>query len=136
WIVHPWVTAEAAYLFEEFQRDEVYVGADLFTELTTHQGSLGLRFFHPSGLRAGITGYRVHQEGEFGDPLGGILQKGDDDFWLADASIGYLLANQRGLLSVEVKNLFDTDFQFQSTDPDNPRFYPDLLLLGRVSFRF
>ncbi len=40
-----------------------------------------------------------------------------DNFWISDLSVGYRLPRRYGLIDVTVRNLFDEDFQYQSTDP-------------------
>jgi hypothetical protein len=55
---------------------------------------------------------------------------------VADAAIGYRLPKRYGMLTLEVKNLFDTDFNFQDTDAANPSIYPERLALVRCVLNF
>jgi len=62
-------------------------------------------------------------------------------FVVVDAAIGYRLPKRRGILSLEVRNLFDEDFLYQDTNiqqpvPSNPRFIPDRTVMGRVTLSF
>jgi tetratricopeptide (TPR) repeat protein len=134
-VPHRWFTIDLTGLWEHVDRGEGMAGDGLFTKLTTLQSTLGASFFHPSGFRARLAGSYVDQEGTFGDPMAG-LEEGEDDFWILDASVGFLLPNGRGLITLEAKNILDESFRYQSTDPANPRYYPDRLLLARLTLRF
>ena len=48
-------------------------------------------------------------------------------------ALAYRLPRRLGLVSVGVRNLFDTAVQFQDTDPQHPELYPQRLLYGSVS---
>ena len=52
---------------------------------------------------------------------------------IVDASIRYRLPQRYGILSLEAKNLFDKEFQFQDLDPGNPRIFPTRLILFRFT---
>jgi len=67
--------------------------------------------------------------------MGGVVS-GDDQFWVFDASIGYRLPKRWGLITIEAKNLFNEEFNFQDTDPANPRIYPERLILAKFTLAF
>ncbi|UCD34056.1 MAG: TonB-dependent receptor, partial [Nitrospiraceae bacterium] len=107
-----------------------------FTKLRTHRIPLEGKFFHPLGFVLGIKSTYVKQDGDFTVftdtfPFY-VLESGEDDFWIVDASIAYRLPKRYGIISLEAKNLFDEDFMFQDTDPRNPRIIPD----RQVLFKF
>ncbi len=64
------------------------------------------------------------------------VRDGSDRFWVVDAALGYRLPKRYGMVAVEVKNLFDEEFQFQDTDAANPSIYPERLALVRVTLSF
>jgi tetratricopeptide (TPR) repeat protein len=139
-ILHPWVTSDLTILWERIDRGD-FPGSDLVQNVTTRQATLGVSFFHPSGFRARLAASHVDQEGDFVDPFSSgpdflATIPGEDDFWVLDASVGFLFPNRRGLISLEAKNILNENFRFQSTDPNNPRFYPDRLLLARLTLSF
>jgi len=136
WAPHPWLAVSGEYQYERFERDPAFVGPDLFTELKTHRLPVGINFFHPCGLSAWVKGTYVDQEGEFGDPEFGPVVPGDDQFWVVDVSFGYRLPRRWGLLTVEVRNLFDEEFRFQDMDAASPRIYPERLVSGRITLAF
>jgi outer membrane receptor protein involved in Fe transport len=108
------------YLFEGFDRNPSQPISDL-DELRTHYVPLSLGYYHPGGFFSNLGATFVHQEIEFEFGQTDNQGKGDEleNFWVVDAAIGYRLPKRYGLVSVEIKNLFNEDFQFQSSfDPD------------------
>jgi len=106
-----------------------------YSEMTTRQLPLEMRYFAPGGLTIGARAISVEQEGLFQTPFaqpGEPFAPGEDRFTVLDAFIGYRLPNRRGLLSLNADNLLDETFQFQDIDPTNPSIMPERL----VSFRF
>ncbi|MFW5722383.1 MAG: FecR domain-containing protein [Desulfohalobiaceae bacterium] len=134
-VINPRLTADAALQYELFDRED-FVGETLFKELTTSRASLGVSYFHPSGFRARVQGTFIDQDGEFGDPVLGPLDSRDDRFFVLDLSLGYLMPDRRGLVSLDIRNALDADFNYQSTTPKNPELAPDVYLLGKVTFWF
>jgi tetratricopeptide (TPR) repeat protein len=135
WTPHDWLTLSAEYQYERLKRDKDNVGPELFTKLETHRLPLGIKFFHPTGIDAGLKATYIDQRGTFGDPLD-TLERGDDQFWTVDAMIGYRLPKRWGLLSLEARNLLDEEFKFQDTDPANPRITPERFILGKITLSF
>lgn len=92
-----------------------------------------MRYSHPSGWLAdfAVTGYR--QSGDFVVTTLGENRHASDSFWLSDARMAYRLPRRLGLVSVGVQNLFDTQVQFQDTDPQNPQLQPQRQLYASVS---
>lgn len=136
WTPHPWLAASGEYQYERLKRDKTFVGEDEFTRVTTHRVALGLNFFHPSGLFARLRTTYLDQDGRFGDPRGGVVEPGDDQFWVVDSALGYRLPKRYGIVSLEVKNLFDEDFRFQDTDPTNPSIQPERFVFARFTLAF
>ena len=67
--------------------------------------------------------------------------RGEDKFAIANATIGYRLPANAGILSLEVQNLFDEHFHFQnrSIRPDltaAPRYAPERTIMLRGTIRF
>jgi tetratricopeptide (TPR) repeat protein len=105
-------------------------------DLRTHSLPLGVRYSHPAGWLAdvAVTGYR--QRGDFVLTTSDERRHASDNFWLSDARLAYRLPRRLGLLSVGVRNLFDSRVRFQDTDAQNPELYPERLLYGSVSLMF
>jgi opacity protein-like surface antigen len=125
WTPHDWVALRAEYLWERFERDEDF-GAGVKT-VETQYVPLGINFFHPIGLSAGVTGTYVDQQGSFNRQTAppGTFENGKDDFWLVDAAIKYRFPKRYGFFTVGVRNLTDEDFEYWDSDIENPRIQPD-----------
>jgi tetratricopeptide (TPR) repeat protein len=133
WAPYKMLALRADYLWEKFDRaDELASGAK---DVETHSFPLGISFFHQSGLNATFTGTYIDQQGSFERSTQiGIFEDGEDNFWLFDLALNYRLPKRKGFISVGVKNLFDEEFQFFDTDPDNPRIQPERSLFAKVTF--
>ncbi len=102
--------------------------------------------FHPSGFIAGLKATYVDQKGKFRVLDSEEEALDDDQFWVVDASIGFRLPKRRGLITIEVRNLFDESFKFQDTDtvsiediaalPLNPQISPERLILAKFTLNF
>jgi outer membrane receptor protein involved in Fe transport len=136
WTPHPWIVGSAEYLYEDWDRGNELGGLDQIKTLTTHRFGLGGNFFHPTGIFARLKATYADQEGEFWDEGLTSTQNGSDQFWVVDAALGYRFPKRYGMLTLEVKNLFDERFQFQDTDPANPSIYPERLALIRLTLSF
>ena len=122
WLPLENVSLAVEYLYENFDRGTEFTGIDGFAELTTHRGKIEAAWFHWSGFRAEISTTYADQQGTF-----------LDSFWMTDVAVGYLLPKGYGLISLGIKNLFDTGFHFQDTDPARPSYSQDRLILLRFS---
>ena len=137
WLPHSFLALSMEYQFEHFKRPRELMGAEEISKLNTHRFSLGVNFFHPLGFSARLKPMYIAQDGKFGvdGPFGDIVS-GDDQFWVVDTSMAYRLPNRWGLITLEVRNLFNEKFGFQDTDPANPTIYPERLILGRLTLAF
>ena len=136
WTPHKWISAGVEYVYSRFERDGTFVGEELFTILETHKLPLSVNFFHPSGLFLRLKATYIDQEGEFGWPRFFPTESGSDQFWVADAALGYRLPKRCGIFSLEAKNLFDQGFQFQDTNPSNPEIIPKQSILAKITLAF
>ena len=126
-----WVSLTAEYQHESLERDQQFT-FDGVKELTTHRVPLGINFFHPSGLSASLKGTYYNQDGTI-QPEGGPFESVEENFWVVDAAISYRLPKRYGFLSAGVTNLFDEDFRYQDTDPDNPTIQPARLFFAKLT---
>jgi outer membrane receptor protein involved in Fe transport len=100
---------------------------------------LGIGIFHPSGLFVQFKPTYISQDGKFVQALSPFeteIVPGESRFWVFDASLGYRLPKRFGIFTITAKNLFNETFQFQDTDPSNPRFQPKRLILARLTVAF
>lgn len=130
WAPHPWWALRAQYIYERFDTQGL---TDQPKELTTNRVPLGVNFFHPSGLGASTTVSYLNQDGDFLSPDGDGFVSGDDNFWIADASIYYRLPKRYGFITVGATNLFDEKFNYFEVDVDNPHIQPGRVFFARVT---
>ena len=142
WTPLPKWGVRAEYQHERFERIDTR-GSSLPTRVETTNVPVFVSHFRGTGRAAGlfaeIGANFVRQKVD----LAPTSTFGEDreDFITVDASIGWRLAQRRGLLSLEVRNLFDENFLFQDMNiqnpvPSNPRFIPDRTIIGRLSLSF
>ena len=121
---HEWLALRAEYGYEKFKYLEFFnMGAE---EVKTHRVPLGVNFFHPSGIFAGLTATYYDQKGDFQNFKTTTFSNADDTFWLVDAALGYRLPKRTGVITAGVTNLFDNDdFNYWETDSKNSRIQPE-----------
>jgi len=115
WLPAKWLAVSLDPRWEKFQRP---LGAsdEGFTEVQTAFVPLTLRMFSQSGLAAGATITYVKQSGTFYDIFLSNIYDAQEAFTVVDLAISYRLPARHGVISVGVRNAFDQQFQFQSTD--------------------
>jgi hypothetical protein len=131
WTPHAWLALSAEYQYERFEREIPLIEEAEKTD--THSVPLGIRFFHPSGLSAGLTGTYYDQDGDFLNFNSGQIESGSDDFFLVDAAINYRLPKRYGFITVGASNLFDEEFKYFDWEFKNPRIQPERVIFGRVT---
>ena len=124
--------ALAAAIVREHSKSDV---APDFPDWKTTSVPLTLSYFSESGWfgSAGIE----FVDHSFREDGGG----GSDRFAPVNATLGYRMPNNRGVISVEVQNLLDEKFNFQNRTirPDlasAPRYAPELTFLARATINF
>ncbi len=135
------VTAELVY---DRYESETGIGTELANvpeRVRTVSLPVGANYFHPSGFFAGVLASYVDQQVRR-SPASTMAQ-GEDSFFVVDAAIGYRLPKRRGVLSLQVKNLFDEQFRYQdnsyrefSPEPATGPYFPARLVMGRVTLSF
>ena len=100
---------------------------------------LAVRYFHPKGFFARISGSYVKQNVNL--PLESNFARESDDFFLLDATVGYRLPKRRGIIRFEARNLLNKEFLFQDLNSQTateeiPRFIPDQVLSVQVILNF
>ncbi len=133
WTSNRWVSASAEYQAERSDSDDIT--QPFGPKLKTERVPLGLNFYHPGGLFIKLKTTFLKQEGVFESPLFEFYSD-KDRFELFDVSIGYRLPKQRGILTIEAKNVLEKKFKFQETDILNPSFQPGRLILGKLTLLF
>lgn len=107
-------------------------------EVTTLKSPLSARYFDPSGF-FGIA--RVTPFWQSVERPSGTSNQGDGGDLLVDLAAGYRLPRQRGVLSIEVNNLFDSDFRYQdenyrTREDFTSGMLPERSVFARATFNF
>ena len=133
WTPHEWLALRAEYLYEKYEFEDFTLQGT--HESKTHSFPLGVNFFHPSGLSAGLKVTYYDQDGKFDRTtiVGDGVEDSDDNFWLVDAAISYRFPKRYGFFTLGVTNLFDEDFVFADRDDANPRIQPERNIFARIT---
>ena len=130
-------------LTARFEWEELTRKGDAFPDdpiyLLTRSAPVSLRYFAPSGWFATLGATWVRQTVE--RLPASTLASGKSDFTLVDAALGYWLPSRRGQISIEARNLFDQQFNyqdvnFQTSEPRSPRFLPERSVFVRLTVSF
>jgi len=115
WSPLSWLALSSEYRFFEFNREYSLNNIDSInpTSLRLHQVPLSMNFYHSSGLFTKLSGVFVNQSIEVIEAQNKLAQYADD-FWLFDTAIGLRFPKKIGSLSLEVKNIFNTRFNYHS----------------------
>ncbi len=152
WLPTTYLAINSEFKFENFRYDANDPLLPSFpNSVETLYVPLEFRFFDPSGFFTSLKGTYVNQKMsnktiffdtpdgvQSFEPFGGNFKS---DFYLVDAAIGYRFPKQYGLISFEVKNLFDTHFnirdrRFQMNEQRTYEFVPERMLFGRITLNF
>ena len=136
WTPLDWLALKAEYLYEDFKRDEKF--PDGIKDVKTQRVPLGINFFHPSGLSAGLTATYYNQKGtiERNVIAFDLFEDGSDQFWLVDAAISYRFPKRFGFVTLGVKNLFDKKFDYYEVDRNNLRIQQDTQVFAKLTLAF
>ncbi len=110
WTPSSRVAASLDYEFERFESiDDILTPTGTQPPDTrTHVATGNVRYFHPSGMFSSLTTTYINQDVDSFSET-----SGDDRFVLVDAGLGYRFPNRWGILRFDVRNLFDTEFNYQ-----------------------
>jgi tetratricopeptide (TPR) repeat protein len=130
---YQWLAATIEYTYERITENPLF--AENFLDAKTSQVPLSvLLLLKDSGVALRTTATRVRQTGEFRlDPLSPDFVSGTSDFWIVDLALTYQLPARRGLITAEVRNLFDDSFDYQETDIFTPTLARERLAFLRLS---
>ncbi len=150
WAPTNWLSISTKYLFNDFVSDFV-VGEgneSLPRKTLTHLVPTTFNFFHPKGFFARITANYINQKTEFVRPeeeLNGsgldFLKIENEDFWTFDAIFGYRLPKKLGIISLEIRNLFDNkgfkyNSVFDASGPQLSRFVPEREIFFKMNLSY
>ena len=143
WTPADHVALSADYTYDRFEREFDTVDQNPSEqapfEMKTHQVPLKLSYFHPSGFFSSLKTTYVHQEVRLVEEPEDTKK---DDFALVDLAAGYRLPRRFGILSAEIRNLFDRSFKYVDTARRTSQisevapFVPERTFFVRLSLSF
>ena len=138
WVADAKWVFEARFEYEKAKRNREFTGLERIVEMETRRLIGSVRHISMHGFEYVLSPKWINQEGIFQSDTFGDDYAGDDSFWLFDVSANYYFSKLKGKgrVSLSVKNLFNTDFQYQDANPLLPRFYPERSVSVFVSFDF
>jgi hypothetical protein len=138
---HLALNGQLVYDLYESEEGLATANDNLPLRVRTVSAPIGLTYFRPTGLFAGVVGTYVDQEVERSATA--TQASGDDNFLLVDLSVGYRLPKRLGSVSLGVRNVFDTEFSYQDDsyrefrdEPSTGPYFPDRTILGQVTLSF
>ena len=138
WTLNPELAVGVEY-WHEFFKDERFGNPDDPDKSETEILPITLSYFHPAGGFGRLIGTYVSQDI---DIVGQSGNHDQDDFMLVDAAVGYRLPKRMGVLSAEIRNVFDQDFDFKdmairsSQAFRSPLFLPQRTYVLRLTISF
>ncbi|MCG7893153.1 MAG: FecR domain-containing protein [Candidatus Thiodiazotropha taylori] len=118
WILTNNTIMSGRYFFDDFESDYIdgEVIIDQPVEMNTQTLSLSIKHSTTIGLFAELEAVHISQE--INDTLEtGGLTSSSDRFWLGNISLGMKLPKRTGILALDIHNVFDREFNYQSIDP-------------------
>lgn len=125
--------------FDVQRLDNTDDAIDTRLTLDTHRVPLRLRYFQPDGWMAGTQLTWIHQELDDSRAAAGTVDSTEFTVW--DLSVGYRLSKRRGVVSLDINNVLDRQFEYQdlslfTADELNrdQRYIPERTIMARATF--
>ena len=135
WAISDRITTTVEYFFEEARRTQG--GLEGIDGFEWHRLPVSVNWFHPEGWfsRVNVTYSKQAVESD---------EKPDShsQFVTVDLKLGYRLPKRFGIITVGVKNIFDTEFLFQNPgflrqqEPDAWLYVPERQVYGQLTLAF
>ena len=127
------VATTIEYIYERITEHPQFF--QTFLDVRTRRIPIGVRVFSPAlNTMIGLTATHVSQDGLFLKQ--GVFQPAESSFWVADVSASYQLPRRMGVVSLEVRNLFNKSYLFQETDILKPTLARQRFAFLRISIFF
>jgi hypothetical protein len=129
-ILTNWLGLRMGFIGKRVFPDQSFAASNNLEAYTELNGLVGLSFLTPRGWQGGITNRVVYQY---------VRQRSTELFNITNLRFGKELANKRGLISLEVQNLFNRHFYYR-LEPSyyvyTPDFYPARRFIGKIQLWF
>jgi len=135
------ITGEVVYDRYEAESGVLTADDNLPEKVKTISLPIGVWYFHPGGCYGGLQGTYVDQDVERSATA--TQADGSDSFFLVDLALSYRLPKRHGMISLEVKNLFDKQFMYQDdsyrefrNEPATGPYYPERTAMLQLNLSF
>jgi Tfp pilus assembly protein PilF len=144
WTPNPSWAINFEYAVDNYKNDDKET-VDVPVDLETSMVLMGIRHFRQNGLFLELRLDHIWQDivsrEQIGQTTAGPKIKDDSSFFVFDASVGYRLPRRRGVVTLEINNIFDKQFNFisnnfRSTELKGPRYIPSRSVFLRAAFHF
>ncbi|MXS83728.1 TonB-dependent receptor [Nitrosomonas oligotropha] len=151
WIPHTNWIIRSELEYEQFSRnaENSSISSRDPVRIQTFSTPFNIEYFNPLGVFFRFTTTYVTQDLVRKEVINGNIvtahkkeeNSGFDSFNLVDTSVGYRLPRRKGIISLEVKNLFNENFfyrtqNFFTSEPINPRYVPGRTIFFRLTLNF
>ena len=131
------ISVGAEYHFEQFERDPESPEIRRPNLLRNQRIPVTISFFGDNGLFVNTRTTFYQQKVKFGAP---VVSK-DESFALMDVLVGYRLPKRYGIITLNVLNAFDKEFEFfnagfQEESFTRNRFIPERTIIGEIILSF
>lgn len=136
WTASKRLAINAEYFYDHSNMDEDLMFNQPSNPEETHTFSLESRYFNPGGWIGGIKASFIDQKAlitqeDFS------FKKDSDNFTVVDIYAGYRMKTlKNSIVLLEIRNLFDSDFKFQSTDPLNSNISRERAVFLKLKLEF
>jgi tetratricopeptide (TPR) repeat protein len=141
WALHPRWALTVDAIYEDFTSQRMQLNPEVPIRLETLRVPVGLRYFDPGGAFVQVVATYLAQNVERGNRA--QFPEGEESTFLVDTAVGYRLPERRGILSLEIQNVLDSNFRYQDDSFRVPpqsitfsEFVPDRRILLRGTFSF
>jgi tetratricopeptide (TPR) repeat protein len=133
-ILTSWLGLRLGVIGKRVFPDQAYKISNNLDDYTEMDAIVGLNFLTPKGWQGGINNRVVYQY---------LRNRSADSFDIVNLRFGKELANKRGLITLEVTNLFNRHFYYRieptyfvGTLANTPDFFPARRFIGKVQLWF
>jgi len=98
-----------------------------YRDFSEIDAGFSLYYLHPRGWQGFVRNYFIYQD---------VMGRDNHSYWLADISLGKALPNKRGLVNLEVTNIFDRRFYYLREPVALDAFFPNRRIMFKVALFF
>jgi tetratricopeptide (TPR) repeat protein len=136
WVATDRFSVNFGVQWERFVRDPLARNDLNFVDQDLLRMPIEVRYSDPSGIFAFLRATAVRETGHFFSTVTSKIFGGSETFSVVDVGVGWRMPGRPVVGSLQVKNLLNSAFRFQDTDPLNPTIIPKRLIMGRITWSF